>query len=512
MSKCIKLLSVLLFSFLFLLSCKNKNQSAQNENKFENENQAEINSTQTNTENKITDDQFEINYDIDLSDEHELTDEEVKYLNKKIHDEVEKQKKDPTCFFHYTEDVIRIVNEITERLSKIPQDEFIKMVEATQASDGRDKDKHFVWFDNQGRKVHWKRHDDTTECWYFYESFTYGEIICEMTDFGTKHFYGTDLYGNQFYHKNDWEDATWYKYDSNKKIIYSKEVNGNEKWYLYDKKGEILYVKESDGSEWYNEVYQNSNNFFGFNTWEHTETSEDHQTHSITRYLFDNGKYYLRSNSKGYPDLIIKDYVRNGMFYTPIQIYFLQDNSTERKIELVENCGNYQTYYDFTKNNNFINLNITGDDKGIISNYSCNISKNKITINYSIERKYYNYMTDELLDTENFNCQEVFYNTSRKILSETIVYQLNEIIYCDKDEEKEELTKKMLPNLHKPELRVARNLIFARHGYIFKSQDLKDLFSTFNWYEPQVEDSTSIVLTPEEKFFVEQIQACESKF
>ncbi|WP_078775722.1 YARHG domain-containing protein [Fibrobacter intestinalis] len=29
---------------------------------------------------------------------------------------------------------------------------------------------------------------------------------------------------------------------------------------------------------------------------------------------------------------------------------------------------------------------------------------------------------------------------------------------------------------------ILRNSIFARHGYIFKSEDLKAYFSKFNWY------------------------------
>ncbi|MGM9802201.1 MAG: YARHG domain-containing protein [Candidatus Limisoma sp.] len=39
--------------------------------------------------------------------------------------------------------------------------------------------------------------------------------------------------------------------------------------------------------------------------------------------------------------------------------------------------------------------------------------------------------------------------------------------------------------------RVLRNAIFARHGYRFKSQDLKDYFNQFSWYMPRFDDVTS---------------------
>ncbi len=39
--------------------------------------------------------------------------------------------------------------------------------------------------------------------------------------------------------------------------------------------------------------------------------------------------------------------------------------------------------------------------------------------------------------------------------------------------------------------RVLRNAIFARHGYRFKSQDLKDYFNQYSWYMPRFDDVTS---------------------
>jgi len=40
----------------------------------------------------------------------------------------------------------------------------------------------------------------------------------------------------------------------------------------------------------------------------------------------------------------------------------------------------------------------------------------------------------------------------------------------------------IVPNLNKSELRYIRNTIYARHGYIFNSVDLRNHFSRFSWY------------------------------
>lgn len=40
------------------------------------------------------------------------------------------------------------------------------------------------------------------------------------------------------------------------------------------------------------------------------------------------------------------------------------------------------------------------------------------------------------------------------------------------------------------ELRIMRNYIFARHGYMFRSQDLQEYFSNYPWYSPRYSDVT----------------------
>lgn len=53
------------------------------------------------------------------------------------------------------------------------------------------------------------------------------------------------------------------------------------------------------------------------------------------------------------------------------------------------------------------------------------------------------------------------------------------------------LTYSDISSLSKAQLRILRNEIYARHGYIFKSADLKSHFSKFSWYKPLYGDVTS---------------------
>lgn len=42
------------------------------------------------------------------------------------------------------------------------------------------------------------------------------------------------------------------------------------------------------------------------------------------------------------------------------------------------------------------------------------------------------------------------------------------------------------------ELRIMRNYIYARHGYIFESPDLQEYFSQFDWYTPYEPDMNAV--------------------
>jgi len=71
------------------------------------------------------------------------------------------------------------------------------------------------------------------------------------------------------------------------------------------------------------------------------------------------------------------------------------------------------------------------------------------------------------------------------------------------------LTELDLQGLSRQQLRLLRNEIFARHGYIFKSEDLRDYFFHQNWYQPKYTNISYLSLNQLEKKNIEFIQARE---
>ena len=50
-----------------------------------------------------------------------------------------------------------------------------------------------------------------------------------------------------------------------------------------------------------------------------------------------------------------------------------------------------------------------------------------------------------------------------------------------------------IDNLNKADLKIMRNEIYARHGYIFKTADMMDYFSGQSWYEPRFENVDNLL-------------------
>jgi len=65
-------------------------------------------------------------------------------------------------------------------------------------------------------------------------------------------------------------------------------------------------------------------------------------------------------------------------------------------------------------------------------------------------------------------------------------------------------------NLTKKDLQYMRNLIFAKHGYIFKSADLKAVFNNFKWYKENSAFSETL-FSEDEKKVLDTIRRAESQ-
>lgn len=72
------------------------------------------------------------------------------------------------------------------------------------------------------------------------------------------------------------------------------------------------------------------------------------------------------------------------------------------------------------------------------------------------------------------------------------------------------LTDDDLIGLSTAELRLERNKIFAKHGYIFKSSELNQYFSQFDWYNSQY-DNVDDMLTDVDKQNIDLIKGYEAK-
>ena len=62
-----------------------------------------------------------------------------------------------------------------------------------------------------------------------------------------------------------------------------------------------------------------------------------------------------------------------------------------------------------------------------------------------------------------------------------------------------ELTAADLQGKSSAELKIMRNEIFARYGYVFKTKDMKEYFGSQPWYRPSVADVTSKLTALEKK-------------
>ena len=64
--------------------------------------------------------------------------------------------------------------------------------------------------------------------------------------------------------------------------------------------------------------------------------------------------------------------------------------------------------------------------------------------------------------------------------------------------------------LSKPDLRICKNLIFAKYGYVFKSEDLNHYFLETEWYRPKPDIDINHELTETDKELIDYIIKIEA--
>lgn len=97
---------------------------------------------------------------------------------------------------------------------------------------------------------------------------------------------------------------------------------------------------------------------------------------------------------------------------------------------------------------------------------------------------------------ESITCADIFKYSTKIAKGET------SILYTD-------FSDLELGFLNKDELRLLRNMVYANHGYKFKSSDLQNYFKNFAWYKP-LYDNIDSFMTDLDKRNIDKIRFFES--
>ncbi len=115
---------------------------------------------------------------------------------------------------------------------------------------------------------------------------------------------------------------------------------------------------------------------------------------------------------------------------------------------------------------------------------------------------------------QNFTKKTETINYDTSVNNESSYYDNNAIDESEYEYEylrEREMTYDDVEGKSAEELRLMRNYIFARRGYIFESEDLKEYFERFSWYVPLYYDVTPR-LSDIEKYNVNFIKEWETNF
>ena len=252
-----------------------------------------------------------------------------------------------------------------------------------------------------------------------------------------------------------------YSYDDKdnliKKVYYYDGVIGNTFLYKNDESGNIIeetLITSSGNSSKINYKYDKNNNLIEERSTGYTINYEYNSNGGVNKetLIMDDGKSssvkVYKYNSNG--NKIKTTYLNGG---TPKEINYKYDINNNL-IKIDDNVSGYIYNYEYDNYGNWI--------KEI---------KKSSNVTYVIERKIEYYSDKEDLNSKKENSRPGKYQVaSERILSN------NEIA-----------------NMDKTELKLMKNEIFARYGYIFKKAEMKSYFESQHWYQPKYEDVTSFL-------------------
>lgn len=234
----------------------------------------------------------------------------------------------------------------------------------------------------------------------------------------------------------------------------------------------------------------------------------------INLYKNINGQYKLADNYLGEYDVDTQiqgiynyDKAKKGIYIRTngrmdVATVVLGVTSGKLKVKGVVRANNYTGPVDIDKDGIYEVVannvsRVTTSDKGISKWFKVyDGGRTPTEVKVTAEQAANSPATDEVNSTSNSSV-----NTSSSI---------EDYVFVDSD--KRYLTDADLADLSKDRLAIARNEIFARHGYVFKTDEFKNYFTSKKWYAPNPSyDGTDTVFNEYEKANYKLIQQWENK-
>ncbi len=256
---------------------------------------------------------------------------------------------------------------------------------------------------------------------------------------------------------------------------------------------------------------EEAHDFFGYNTWYHRDDSRNYEGRSS----FNNGKYeILIMYRDGSPSYYLR--VDGEMVDMPFHFFIYKTGNSFIRIDTGEGAVNF-SFFKFDISGDNTGVLLEGDeDADVVSEVTVKRTSSKMTLSYRV-RKFdrelnENFGYDRVGDGWVVNVVDEFVNEGRDFLNHVIAENMYE--YCFKNLGEKyamcvDAIKELISHFAAPELRILRNLLFAMHGYSFKSADLNRLFSRFNWYRAEISDSSQIEFSEAEQEILDYIMELE---
>ncbi|MES2543824.1 MAG: YARHG domain-containing protein [Bacteroidota bacterium] len=137
------------------------------------------------------------------------------------------------------------------------------------------------------------------------------------------------------------------------------------------------------------------------------------------------------------------------------------------------------------KDSLLIGTNILYNKEGNVdSKYKLKLTKKIFTYNQNnnVERHYVDFQKSIIKKIE-YEAEDSIGNPIKEVYDDEQFYTTTDTLYSI-NPSTELLKKELVENLSKGDVFILRNLIFARHGYVFKDKTLRRFFDFHSWYMP----------------------------